>query len=102
MKKVLLVAACLMAVWAALPAEAALQLPNYAQGGSLSTTVQAKGKAITDIISMIVAILAIIGMIIGGGYFTVGNGEMGKKFLFGGVIGLIIAGSAYAIAALVA
>lgn len=102
MKKVLLVAACLMAVWMALPAEATLQLPNYAQGGDLSTTIQTKGKALTDIISMIVAILAIIGMIIGGGYFTVGNGEMGKKFLFGGVTGLIIAGAAYAIAALVA
>lgn len=102
MKKVLIVAGCLMAVWAALPAEAALQLPNYAQGGSLSTTIQSKGKAITDIISMIVAILAIIGMIVGAGYFTVGNGEKGKMFLFGGVIGLVVAGSAYGIAALVA
>jgi hypothetical protein len=49
-----------------------------------------------------VAILAIIGMIVGAGYFTVGNGEKGKMFLFGGVIGLVIAGSAYGIAALVA
>lgn len=77
----------------------AVKLPNYAQGGDLSK-IESTGRAITDTISLIVAILAIIGMLIGAGYYGVGNGEKGKTFLIGGVVALVIAGSVYGIAAL--
>lgn len=83
------------------PAEAAVQLPNYAQGGNLSSGLQSTGKAITDIISLVVAILAIIGIMVGAGFFATGNGERGRTFVIGGVVALILAGSAYGIAALV-
>ena len=99
MKKLFPLFACIVAVLFVLPAEAA-QLPNYAQGGNLSTTLQSKGKAITDVISMIVAILAIIGILIGAGYFGVGNGDRGKQWVVGGVVALVIAGSVYGIAAI--
>jgi|GEM_PF-2708895 len=99
MKKFFTLFACIAAVLFVLPAEA-VQLPNYAQGGNLSTTLQSKGKAITDVISMVVAILAIIGILIGAGYFGVGNGDRGKQWVVGGVVALIIAGSVYGIAAI--
>ncbi len=99
MKKFLTLFACVAAVLLVLPVEAAT-LPNYAQGGNLSTTLQSKGKAITDVISMIVAILAIIGILIGAGYFGVGNGDRGKQWVVGGVVALVIAGSVYGIAAI--
>lgn len=102
MKKTVIVIACVSALLLAVSAEAALQLPNYAAGQDVTNQVQQQGKKITDLISMIVAILAIIGIIIGGGHFAVGKGEEGKKYLFGGVIGLILAGAAYGIASLVA
>lgn len=82
-------------------AQAAVRLPSYAQGADVTTDVQNKGKKVTDLISMIVAILAIIGMLIGAGYYGVGNGEKGKTFLIGGVVALVIAGSVYGIAAMV-
>lgn len=82
-----------------LPAEA-MTLPNYAQSGqAIQQSVQTKGKAFTDLVSMIVAILAIIGMLIGAGYYGVGNGEKGKTFVIGGVVALVLAGSVYGIAA---
>lgn len=76
-------------------------LPNYAAASDLKTSIQAKGKAITDTITMVVAVLAIIGIIVGAGYFAVGNGEHGKRFLVGGIIALVLAGSAYGIASLI-
>lgn len=100
MKKILLLCACIAAVLLVIPAEAAMQLPNYAQGGNVQQAVQTKGKQVTDLISMIVAILAIIGMLVGAGYFGVGNGEKGKQWVLGGVIALLIAGSVYGIAAM--
>jgi glutaminase len=100
MKKFLVLFACVAAVLWVLPVEA-LTLPNYATGGNLSESIQSKGKAITDIISMIVAILAIIGMLVGAGKFAVGNGEAGKTWVVGGVVALIIAASVYGIASLV-
>jgi len=100
MKKFLLLIACVAAVLFVLPAEATMQLPSYAQGGNVTQDVQSKGKAFTDLISMIVAILAIIGMLVGAGYYGIGNGEKGKTFVIGGVIALVLAGSVYGIAAL--
>lgn len=101
-KHLVYVVFALLAV-AVLPVEAALQMPNYASGGgNLTADVQSKGKAITDIASMIVAIVAILGIIIGGGKIAFGQGEEGKKWLIGGIAGIAIAGMAYGIASLVA
>lgn len=101
MKGFLVLFACCFAVLLVLPVEA-VTLPNYAQsGGDLSNSLQTKGKAITDIISMIVAILAIMGILVGAGKIATGNGEDGKKWVIGGVVALIIAGSVYGIAQLV-
>jgi hypothetical protein len=84
-----------------LPVEA-LQMPNYANGGgNLTSDLQSKGKAVTDIISLIVAMLGIIGILVGAGYFTAGKRENGMQWVVGGIVGLIIAGSVYGIAGLV-
>lgn len=88
--------------FAAIPAEAATQLPNYAQGGNLTSQVQSKGKAITDLLSLICAILSIIGMVIGATMIGIGKPESGKVTFICGVLGIILAGSIYGIAALVA
>lgn len=105
MKNLLLAVACVLTLsfTAVLPvstAEAAVTLPNYAQGGNITQDVQTKGKKITDLVSMIVAILAILGIFIGAGYYGVGKGDQGKVYVIGGLVGLLIAGSAYGIAAL--
>jgi hypothetical protein len=87
---------------AVLPAHASLTLPNYAAGGgNLTSDLQSKGKAVTDIISMVVAILAIMGILIGAGKIGVGKGEEGKQWVVGGIVALVIAGSVYGIASLV-
>ena len=85
-----------------LPAAQALTLPNYASGGgNLTSDLQSKGKAVTDIISMVVAILAIMGILVGAGKIGVGKGEEGKQWVIGGIVALVIAGSVYGIASLV-
>lgn len=78
-----------------------MRLPGYAQGSDLRITIEERAHAITDIISLIVSILAIMGILIGAGYFASGQGERGKSYVVGSVIGLILAASAYGIAALV-
>ena len=82
-------------------AYAALTLPNYASGGNLSSDLQSKGKAVTDIIAMVVAILAIMGILVGAGKIGTGKGEEGKQWVIGGIVALVIAGSVYGIASLV-
>ncbi|MCP5008174.1 MAG: hypothetical protein GY941_30210, partial [Planctomycetes bacterium] len=78
----------------------AVELPSWAQTGNLESELSNKGKDAANIISLIVAILAIIGMLVGAGFFATGKQEEGKKFLFGGIIGLIVAGSVFGIAAI--
>lgn len=97
----LLGAMLLVGVMAVEPALADLRLPNYAQNQGLEQALESKGRNITNMISMVVAIIAIIGMLIGAGYFGVGNKETGTKFLVGGVIALVIAGTVFGIAQLV-
>ncbi len=82
-------------------ASAAIRLPDYAQGADLRMTLEERAHAITDVIALIVSILAIVGILIGAGYFAIGQGERGKSYVVGSVIGLILAASAYGIAALV-
>ncbi|HUW97644.1 MAG TPA: hypothetical protein VMV40_02220 [Acidiferrobacter sp.] len=80
---------------------AAMRLPDYAEGADLRVTLEERAHAITDMIALIVSILAIIGILIGAGYFASGQGERGKGYVVGSVIGLVLAASAYGIAALV-
>lgn len=83
------------------PACADITLPSYAAGGDVRTKVESVGKKITDTVSLVVAVIAILCMVASGGYFSTGKSEEGKKLLFGSIAGLIIAGLAYGIAALV-
>ncbi len=77
-----------------------VELPGWASTGDVKNEVQSKGKNAADIISAVVVVIAIITMLVGAGFFAAGNSDMGKKLLFGGVIGLVIAGSVYGIAAI--
>ncbi len=77
-----------------------LELPSWASSGNLENEMKSKGQEATEILSIIVVLLAIGGMVVGAGFLAVGNQEKGKQFLFGGIIGLIVAGSVYGIAAI--
>ncbi len=77
-----------------------VELPSWASTGDVKSEVQSKGKTATDIISAVVVVIAIVAMLVGAGFFAAGNSDMGKKLLFGGIIGLVIAGSVYGIAAI--
>jgi hypothetical protein len=81
-------------------ANSGLELPSWANSGNLENELSSTGQNVAGIISMVVALLAIGGMLVGAGFFTVGNPDRGKTFLFGGVTGLVLAGSVYGIAAL--
>lgn len=105
MKKLLAVLAFValgLAVTAPELAQATTTLPNYAAGADVKSTLESKGKAITDIISLVIAIISIMAIMVGGGYFAAGNSERGKTFVIGGMIGILLTGLAYGIAALVA
>ncbi len=91
----------LAVAFSARTASAAIRLPGYAQGADLRMTLEERAHAITDVIALIVSILAIVGILVGAGYFAIGQGERGKSYVVGSVIGLILAASAYGIAALV-
>lgn len=84
---------------APMTAVAELRLPNYAQSADAETAVESLGQRITNLVSLVVAIICIIGMLIGAGYAGAGNGERARQFFVGSMIGLAIAGTAYGIAA---
>lgn len=100
MKKYLLLGYfyCLFTVEKAIAA----QLPSYASGGNLQGDLESKGQTITEILSLIGLILAIITIVIGGIKIGTGDAEGGKRLLIGGLIGIVIIGSVYGIAGLVA
>lgn len=83
-------------------AMASVILPDYAQGADLQVTLEERAHAITDVMALIVSIFAIIGILIGAGYFAIGQGERGRSYVVGSVIGLVLAACAYGIAGLVA
>jgi hypothetical protein len=83
------------------PAHADITLPSYAAGGDVKTKVESVGKKVTDTISLVVAVIAILCMVASGGYFASGKSDEGKRLLFGSITGLVVAGMAYGIAALV-
>lgn len=91
----------LSAVCVTASAQAAMRLPSYAQGADLRVALEERAHAITDVIALVVSILAIIGILIGAGYYATGQGERGRSYVIGSVIGLVLAASAYGIAALV-
>lgn len=95
-----LLLALLLTVEPSLAGNDSVELPSWANTGDLESELSSKGKEAASIISIIVAILAIVGMLVGAGFFAVGNQENGKKYLIGGIIGLIIAGSVFGIAAI--
>ena len=103
MKSLFLVFAAVCVLFMGMPdqAFAEVKLPSYASSGSADSKAQSVGKKVTDFASLIVGILSILGMLAGAAYFTMGNSERGWKFVSGGVIGLVIAGMVYGIAALV-
>lgn len=102
MKRLVLAVGLAALAYTFLPAEALATLPNYAQGGNLESDLQSKGQAITKILSLIVGIVAIMGILVGAIKIGAGNPESGKTFIIGGVIALVIAGSVFGIASLVA
>ena len=77
-------------------------LPSYAQGSDLRGAVEAKGKAISDILALIAGIVGIIGIIVGAIKMGAGDPEGGKRQVLWGALGIIVAALAYGIAALVA
>jgi hypothetical protein len=91
----------LIGIFSVVP-EAAAALPEYAKGGvNLKAAIESKGKAITDIASLILAVCSILGIIIGATMIGTGQADRGKSWVIGGVAGLIIGGTVYGIAALV-
>jgi hypothetical protein len=76
-------------------------LPSYAQGGDVSSQLEEKGLLITDTVTLLTGIVGVVAIGASGIYFSSGNSEKGKQFLFGGLIGIFIAGAVYGIAGLV-
>ncbi len=97
MRKTLVFGMCLVSH----AAYAVLRLPLYAEGADLRMSLEERAHAITDVIALLVSILAIIGILIGAAYFASGQGERGKSYVIGSIIGLVLAASAYGIAALI-
>jgi len=88
-------------VFLALPALAALQLPNYAaSGANLSSDLEATGGTITKVLIAITVMVGIAGIVFSGMAFASGDGETGKQRLKNAVIGLAIAATASGIAAI--
>jgi hypothetical protein len=68
----------------------------------LESDLQSKGQAITKILSLIVGIVAIMGILVGAIKIGGGNPDSGKTFVISGIVALVIAGSVYGIATMVA
>ncbi len=77
-----------------------VELPTWAEQGDVKTEINSKGKNASEVLTAVVVLIAILGMLAGAGFFAFGNSDMGKKLIFGGIIGLVIAGSVYGIAAI--
>lgn len=80
-------------------AEASVALPSYAESGDLKGQLETKGGAITKIITAIAVIVCIIGIIVGAIKIGSGDADGGKRIAIGAVVGLIITGVAFGIAA---
>lgn len=79
---------------------AEVRLPTWANSGNLESELSSKGQNVADVIALVVGILAVIGMLVGAGYFAMQRSDLGKQWLGGGAVGMVVAGSVYGIAAL--
>lgn len=77
------------------------KLPTFASGGDLSSQLESKGQAVTDMITLVAAIVGVVAIAGSAIYFSSGNADRGKQFLVGGLIGIFIAGTVYGIAGVV-
>lgn len=101
MKKMVVVLAVVAASLFAMTFVAeAVSLPSYAQGADLKSQIDAKGKSVTDVVTAVAVVLCIIGIFVGAAMIGSNNAELGKKVVIGAVVGLILVGVAYSIAAL--
>lgn len=97
------IAASILGAWSYVYSAAcvwALDLPNYASSGAdLQSNLTTTGKTITTILLGVTVMIGIGGIIFSGMAFASGDGETGKTRLKNSVIGLVIAATAYGIAA---
>ncbi len=77
-------------------------LPSYAQGSDLRGAIEARGRAISDVLAFVAGIVGIIGIIVGAIKMGAGDPEGGKRQVIWGALGILVAALAYGIAALVA
>lgn len=80
----------------------AFKLPNYATSSNIESEIQSKGKKITNVVSLVVGIVAIISLLVSGIFYATNNPEVGKRYFFGGILAIIIASLVTTIAQLVA
>ncbi len=90
----------MLAAAAALASNDAVELPSWSSRGDIKAELSSTGERISGILSSVVAILSVIGMLVGAAMFPVGRGEDGKRWILGSAVGLIVAGSVYGIAGL--
>lgn len=99
-KTVVLIATVAASLFAMTFVAEAVDLPSYAASGDLKSQLETKGGNITKIIAGISVMVCIIGIIVGAIKIGSGDADGGKRIAIGAVIGLIITGVAYGIAAL--
>lgn len=88
-----------MGVLLAWQAQAAVELPGWANGsGDLKQVASTKGKEVTDLLLYIGAIVAIVCMVVGGIYMKRGKNDEARRYIFGAIGGLIFDGVIFAIA----
>lgn len=83
-------------------AKAAVELPSYAQGPDIKQTLSSKGQQVTELFLFAGGIAAILAILYGSFALKMGNRENAKKFIWGGVIGLLIDVLVYPIVQLIA
>lgn len=77
----------------------AANMPSYAGGGDIASDLESKGQAITELIVLVGMIVGIMGLAWGGVKFGSGNAQEGKTWIVNSLIGMVICGSIYGIAA---
>ena len=104
MKQLLLATLAVLGILLAVPPARAdsITLPSYAQGSDLRGAIEARGRAISNILAFIAGIVGIIGIIVGAIKMAAGDPEGGRRQVIWGSLGILIAALAYGIAALVA
>lgn len=81
-------------------ADAGPRLPSYASGQDAATQVESIGQKVMDFIGIVGIVVSLAGMAWSAVHFGRGAHDVGKQYLGGGVIGLIMTGLIYGIASL--